>query len=189
MGPSHPAGPMARVPCALGLATGDGGFWPEGRFDLLLSGPPVRPLDCTDPLPDDRRGRLDVVQAAGVSPQERGLVGDGQPALLHRLDGPPGIIAVVVIDIRGPGQDVSVELREAPWPGLITLEATDAVLTEGFAGQALQGRQLALVAIEPVGLVAFVYQEAQPGGGGLKYGSVDLRMPLKETRHQHRRDP
>ena len=40
--------------------------------------------------------------------------------------------------------------------------------------------QLALVAIEPVGLVAFVYQEAQPGGGGLKYGGVDLGMPLKE---------
>src|SRR5216683_7250801 len=154
MGPAHPAGPMARVPCALGLATGDGGFWPEGRRDLLLGGPPVRPLDFTDALPDDRRGWRDVVQATGVGPQELDLVGDGQPALLHRLDGPPGVIAVVVIDIRGPGQDVPVELREACRGGLITLKAGNAVLVEGLAGQALQGGQLALVAIEPVGLVA-----------------------------------
>src|SRR5438132_13999170 len=141
MGPAHTAGPMARVPYALGLPTGDGGLRLEGGLDLLSRRPPIRPLDCTDALPDDRRGRLDVVQAASVGPQELGLVGDGQSALLHRLNGPPGIIAVVVIDIRGPGQDVSVELREARWRGLITLEATDAVLTEGFAGQALQGRQ------------------------------------------------
>src|SRR5882672_5780050 len=125
MGPSQADGPMARVPCALRLPAGDGGLWPEGRLDLLLSGPPVGPLDFTDPLPDDRLGRLDVVQAAGVGPQELGLVGNGQPALLHRLDGPPGIIAVVVIDVRGPGQDVSIKLREGRRGSLITLEAGD----------------------------------------------------------------
>src|SRR5262249_57219743 len=79
------------------LPPGDGGLWPKGRLDLLLGGPPVRPLDFTDPLPDDRLGRRDVVQTAGIGPQELGLVGDGQGALLHRLDGPPGIITVVVI--------------------------------------------------------------------------------------------
>src|SRR5712692_9342250 len=103
MGPSHAEEPMARVPYGLGLPTGDRGLWPEGCLDLLLSGPPVGPLDFTDPLPDDRRGRRDVVQAARVGPQELGLVGDGQRALLHLLDGPPGIIAGVVIDVRGPG--------------------------------------------------------------------------------------
>src|SRR6266481_1406469 len=144
MGPSHTDGPMARVLCALGLPTGDGGFWPEGRRDLLLGGPPVRPLDFTDALPDDRRGWRDVVQATGVGPQELDLVGDGQPALLHRLDGPPGVIAVVVINIRGPGQDVSVELWKARRGGLISLEAGDTVLAEGLAGQALEGGQLAL---------------------------------------------
>src|SRR6266567_6252641 len=135
---------MARIPCAHRLPTGDGGLRLEGRLDLLSRRPPVRPLDFTDALPDDRRGRLDVVQAASVGPQERGLVGDGQSALLHRLDGPPGIIAVVVIDIRGPGQDVPVELREARWRSLIPLKASDTVLAEGLAGQALQGGQLAL---------------------------------------------
>src|SRR5262249_33186324 len=113
------------------------------------------PLDFTDPLPDDRRGRLDVVQAASVGPQELGLVSDGQSALLHRLDGPPGIIAVVVIDVRGPRQDVFVELREARRRGLITLKAGDAVLAEGLAGQALQGgvmkkRVIPLPGIDPV---------------------------------------
>src|SRR5215510_16597781 len=102
MGPAHVEGPMARVPWARRLPAGDRGLRLEGRLDLLIRRPPVRPLDFTDPLPDDRRGRLDVVQAASVGPQELGLVSDGQSALLHRLDGPPGIIAVVVIDVRGP---------------------------------------------------------------------------------------
>src|SRR5207253_4625989 len=124
----------APLPCARRLAAGDGGLRLEGCLDLLVRRPPVGPLDFTDALPDDRRGRLDVVQAAGVGPQELGLVGDGQPALLHRLNGPPGIIAVVVIDVRGPGQDVPVELREARRWGLITLKAGDAVLAEGLAG-------------------------------------------------------
>ena len=38
---------------------------------------------------------------------------DGKPVLLHRLDRPPGIIAVVVIDVGRPDQDVAIKFRES----------------------------------------------------------------------------
>ena len=90
----------------------------------------------------------------------------------------------MVIDVGGPDQDVAIELREARRRRLVALEAGHAVLEEGLARQALQRRQLALVAIQPVGLVAFVQQEAEPGRRGLEHRGLDLRMPLEEARHQ-----
>src|SRR5207249_9298969 len=132
------------------VAADDGSLWLKSLLDLLLRGPPVWPLDLGHALADELFGRLDVVETAGVVPEELGLVGLAQLALPHRLDGPPRVVPVVVVDIRRPGQDVLVELGQARRGGLVTLKAGDAVLQEGLAGQALQGRQLALVAVELV---------------------------------------
>src|SRR4029077_8521486 len=87
------------------------GFRLEGLLYLLFAWPPVRPLDFTDALPDDGRGGFDFVEAARIIAQHLGLKFLRELALLHRLDGSPSVVAVVVIDVRRPGGDFSVVLR------------------------------------------------------------------------------
>ena len=130
--------------------------------DFFVVGPPVWAVYLGNTVADDLLGRLYVIEAAGVGPQEPGLVLDGQLALLHGLDGPPDVVAVVVVHVGCPGQDVAVEVWQTGRRRLVALEAGDAVLEEGLAGQALQRREPSVIAVEAVGLVALVQQEAQP---------------------------
>ena len=95
----------------------------------------------------------------------------------------------MVIDVGRPGQDVAVEFRQARRRCLVPLEPGHTMRGEGLARQAFQGRQLALVAVEPVRLVAFVEQKAEPGRRCLEHRGVNLRVPVEETGHQDHRDP
>ena len=73
----------------------------------------VGALDLGDAVADDVLGWVDVVEASGVASEEFCLVGDGKLALFHHLDGGPSVVAVVVIHVGGPSEDVLVELGQA----------------------------------------------------------------------------
>src|SRR4029077_18511463 len=101
----------------------------------------------------------------------------------------PGVVAVMVVDIRRPAKDVAVELWKPGRRRLVAFKAGHAMREECLARQALQQRQLSLVLVELVGLVALVDEEAEPGRGGLEHSRVNLRAPLEKSRHQHNRYP
>src|SRR5207302_9291159 len=156
---------------------------------FLVRRPPVGALDLGNALADDVGRRLHLVEAAGVGAQELGLILLRQPVFLHGFDGAPSVIAVMVIDIRRPAQDIAIEFREPRGRRLVALKASHAMLKECLARQALQRRQLSLVLVKFIRLIALVDQEAKPGRGGLEHSSVDLRVPLEKSRHQDNRDP
>src|SRR5712671_4476175 len=54
------------------------------------------------------------------------------------------------------------------------------MLEEGLARELLQRRQLPFVAVEAVGLVALVDQEAEPGRGRLEHRCIYFWMPVKK---------
>ena len=121
-------------------------------------------MDLGDTVTNDLAGRLNIVETASVFSQEPGLVVNGQLAFFHGLDGPPDVVSVVVVDVGGPGEDVPIVVGQARRRGFVTLKAGDAMLEESLAGQLLQRRQVAVIPVEPVDLVAFIQEEAQPGG-------------------------
>ena len=73
-----------------------------------------------------------------------------------------------MVHVGRPRQDVLVEFRQPRRRRLVALEAGDAMGEKRLAGQALQGRQLAVIAIEPIMLIALVEDKAEPGRGGLE---------------------
>src|SRR5215469_5737738 len=159
------------------LAAGHGCFGTQRGANFFLGRPPVGALDLRDAVANDRCRGLHLVEAAGIGAEELDLIVPGQPVLLHRLDGAPRVVAVVVIDVRRPAQDVAVELRQASRRRLVAFEAGHAVLEERLARQLLQWRQLPFVAVELAGLVALVDQEAEPSRRSLEHRGVDLGMP------------
>src|SRR5215469_13332821 len=187
--PTYSISGIVHPPFPCKLSAGNRRFGAQRSTDFLVGRPPVRPLDLGDAGADDVSRRLYLVEASGVGAEEFGLLLLRQPMFLHRLDRAPGVVAVVVVDIGRPAQDVAVEFGEPRRRRLVALEAGHAMLKEGLARQLLQRRQLPLVLVEPVGLVAFVYEEAEPGRRGLEHRRVDFRMPLEEAGHQHHRDP
>ena len=95
----------------------------------------------------------------------------------------------MVIDVGRPGQDVAVEFRQPRRRRLVPFEAGHAVREKGFAGEAFERRQLPLVAVQSVRLVALVQQEAQPRRRRLEHRGVEFGVSLEETRHQHHHHP
>src|SRR6266446_8827904 len=162
---------------------------PQRSADFLFRWPPVRAIDLGDALADDVDRRLHVIEAPGVGAQEFGLILLRQAVCLHRLHRAPGVVAVVVVDVGRPAQDVAIELRQSRRRRLVPFEAGHAMLEESLARELLQRRQLPFVAVEAVGLVALVDQEAEPGRGRLENRRIYFWMPVKEARHQYHRDP
>src|SRR4051794_1885941 len=148
--------------CLFGGHSADRCLGPQRGADLFVGRPPVGALDLGDAVADDSGRRLYLVEPAGVGAEEFGLILLRQIVFLHRFDRPPDVVAVVMIDIRRPAEDVAIELRQPRRRCFVALEAGHAMLEESLAWQPLQGRQLPLVFVEPVGLVALVDQEAEP---------------------------
>ena len=93
---------------ALWLASGRRWITPASAFSAALTSSSVghqsgRSISVTRSRMN-LGGRLDVVQAARVVAQEFGLIGLGQLAFAHRLDRAPRVVAVVMVDVGGPGQ-------------------------------------------------------------------------------------
>ena len=122
-----------------------------------------------------------MVELARIVSQEFALVGRWQLTRAHGLKRPPHIVAVVMIHIRRPGQDVFIKLGQTRGRSLIAFKAGHAVREKGFARQALERRQLALVAVQLIELIAAVEQKAQPGRGSLKHRGPYLGMAFKKA--------
>src|SRR5437762_6637119 len=102
-------------------------FGAQRRANFLFGRPPARTFDLGDAVTDDRGRRLHLVEPTGVGAEELGLVLLRQPVLLHRLDRPPGVVAIVVIDVGRPAQDVAVELGQPRRRRLVAFEAGHAM--------------------------------------------------------------
>src|SRR5204862_4528304 len=102
----------------------------QRRAHFLLGWPPVRTFDLGNAIADDVGRRLDLVEASRIGAEEFRLILLWQPVLLHCLDGPPGVIAVVMVDIGRPAQDVAVKFRQAGRRRLGALEAGPAMTEE-----------------------------------------------------------
>src|SRR6516165_214468 len=79
--------------------------------DFLFGRPPIRALDLGDALADDVGRRLHLVEAAGVGAEELGLIFLRQPIFLHGFDRAPSVVAVMVIHIGRPAQNIAVKFR------------------------------------------------------------------------------
>src|SRR5580704_5945338 len=73
------------------LAPVDRRLWFERGADFFFGRPPAGALDLGDPVADDRRRRLHLVEAASIRAEELGLVLLRQIVFLHRLDRPPRV--------------------------------------------------------------------------------------------------
>src|SRR5262249_45906433 len=104
---------MAIATCAFAIATDDSRLWIKRAFHLFVGGPPVRAFDLGDTITDERFRCLDVVQFARVLAQELGLIRLRQLAFAHRLNCTPRVVSIMVIDIRGPCQDLLVKLWQS----------------------------------------------------------------------------
>src|SRR5438477_7477996 len=149
---------LARLtPCSprasnkLASAPADRRLRTQRRAHFLLGWPPVRTFDLGNAIADDVGRRLDLVEAPRIGAEEFRLILLREPVLLHCLDGPPGIIAVVMVDIGRPAQDVAVKFRQAGRRRLVAFEAGHAMLEEGLARQLFQRRPLPLIAVNLVG--------------------------------------
>src|SRR6185295_2506764 len=82
------------------LSPRDRGIGGERGLDFVLGGPPVRTFDLSAPFADEMPRGRDVIQPSRVGAEELGLISDRKVVFLHRLHGPPGVVAIMVIDVR-----------------------------------------------------------------------------------------
>src|SRR5262249_9976637 len=134
----------------------------ERLADFVIRRPPVRTLDCRNPFANYGFWLIDFIQTPSIGAEHLSLIGDGQFAFAHRLDGAPCVVTVVVINVGRPCADFPVKIRQIRWERLIPFEPAEAMLEKGFARQLLKWRELAAAAIKLVGFVAFVKQKTQP---------------------------
>src|SRR6516165_1050830 len=129
----------------------------------MLAWPPLRALNFGDALADECLGSVNLIQLARILSQEFGLITFRQLALAHGLERAPGIVAVMMVYVGGPRQDIFVKIGQTRRRRLIALESGYAMLEEGLARQPFQRCQPAIIAVELVSFVAFIQQETQPG--------------------------
>src|SRR5271156_521594 len=165
----------------LGSARRNGSFRSERRLHLLLRWPPIRALDLGYAVADEGFGRIDFVEPACVVTKELRLVLLRKFTLAHGLDRPPRVVSIMMVNVGRPRQDVLVELRQTRRRCFVAFEAGYAMLEKGLARETLERRKLALIAVEPIVLVAFVQHEAQPGRGSLKDCGPEFGVALEEA--------
>src|ERR1700758_2392231 len=117
------------------LISRDRGLRAQRGAHFLLGWPPVRALDLGDSLSDDVGRGLHLVESPCVGAEELGLILLRQPVFLHGLDRAPGVVAVMVVDIRRPAQDVAIEFREPRRRRFVALEAGHAMREKCLARQ------------------------------------------------------
>src|SRR5215469_158120 len=150
-----------------------GSFRPECIPYFFIAWPPFRTFNLSNALANKF--------LASVATEKLHLIAIQKLALAHCLDGPPNVIAVVMIDVGRPGQNIFVKVGQARRRRLIPLEPGNAVLEESLAGQALERLQPPVVAVKLVCLIAFFQQETEPGRGRFEHGCSNLRVVLEET--------
>src|SRR5215471_10787959 len=158
-----------------------GSFRPECIPYFFIAWPPFRTFNLSNALANKFLGSVDLVELARVATEKLHLIAIQKLALAHCLDGPPNVIAVVMIDVGRPGQNIFVKVGQARRRRLIPLEPGNAVLEESLAGQALERLQPPVVAVKLVCLIAFVQQETEPRRGRFEHGCSNLRVVLEET--------
>src|SRR5262245_56593195 len=99
-----------QAPTAFPMRAHDSSLRLQRTLDLFVRRPPVRPLNLRDSIAYEFFGRVNVIQFASIFSEELGLVRLRQLALTHGLKRPPRIVAVVVVDVRRPSQNVLVKL-------------------------------------------------------------------------------